>query len=696
MPDLRISRMTSGVAFSEGRADPRGPAVDGEIRHTPLELVAHVAGQLGENLELHQILGEIAHAGRALLDIDRVSIFTLDGDLLRPAVSVSRVADDQLWATFRTMPPVSLDLSSEARVLLARGRAVQIDARVSPVVPPEWRRTFALTNLAIVPLRGADSVRGVLIGDSSDPARARLTPEQLHALETVSSLAGLVLERHELAITSLSQTADLLAVTRALAEADTRAEIATAAAVGLRDVFGASTAVVGLVAEDGAFDATGHAGDLGGSTVDWTAVDWAAVTTACHAADPTSDHVVVGHDDGVMLVGGLDGARLVVAGRLTGVANADAGCRQRAYLVLDQVRHAVHRHRSQAAESLARQRLGDVTAFAAAATAQGPVAKLVDRLAPPLRTVAGAELLDLVVHPAARARALGLRPPTAGETRRINAWRAAASAPEPVLVDGRCAVPLVSGGNVLGAMLLRVTPESDLEALQHASALIGPVVETALLRRELDEHRQRAEAMGDRIRVEAKSRTTALERLETALTLTRAAGAEPARNGVNRAVDVARVQELVRNASLELAGAQSAAAAWSTRAGLVGKLRALARSVARPEFSVSVRAAAGIADVEPPQSSALVLAVHEVLRLAAVVRASQVVVRVNSDAGELTVEVRANGRLALADRLGDAAPHVTLRALQRDLEQVGTRVELSNGGTSFVVRLRTARTPTEG
>ncbi|MBV9098087.1 MAG: GAF domain-containing protein, partial [Frankiaceae bacterium] len=580
-------------------------AAYGEVRHTALELVAHVAGQLGENLELHQILGEIAHAGRALLDIDRVSIFTLDGDYLRPAVSVSRVADDhQLWATFRTMPPVSLDLSSEARVLLAHGRAVQIDARVSPVVPPEWRRTFALTNLAIVPLRGANSVCGVLIGDSSDPARARLTPEQLHALETVSSLAGLVLERHELAMTSLSQTADLLAVTRALAEADTRAEIATAAAVGLRNVFGAATAVAGLIGEDGGLDVTGHAGEPG---ADGGAVDWASVTEACLDAYPTSDHVVVGLDEGVTYVGALDGAQLVVAGRLTGVPSADAGCRQRAYLVLDQIRHAIRRHRSQAAESLARQRLGDVTAFAVAATSQGPVAKLVDRLAPPLRTVAHAELLDLVIHPAARARALGLRPPTAAETRRITAWRAASTPPAPVLADGRCAVPLVSDGNVLGAMLLRVTEDTDLDALQHASALIGPVVETALLRRELDEHRQRAEILGDRIRVEAKSRTTALERLETALTLTRAAGAEPARNGMTRAVDVARVQELVRNASLELAGAQSAAS-WSSRPGLVGKLRALARSIARPEFSVVVRAAAGIGDAEPPHASALVLA----------------------------------------------------------------------------------------
>src|SRR6478672_4633238 len=173
--------MTSGVAFSELAAS---------APQSPLELVAHVAGQLGENLELHQILGEIAHAARALLDIDRVSIFTLDGDFLRPTVSVSRVADDQLWATFRTMPPVSLDLSSEARVLLSRGRAVEIDARVSPVVPAEWRHTFDLTYLALVPLRGANSVRGVLIGDSSDPSRARLSGEQLQALETVASLAG--------------------------------------------------------------------------------------------------------------------------------------------------------------------------------------------------------------------------------------------------------------------------------------------------------------------------------------------------------------------------------------------------------------------------------------------------------------------------------------------------------------------------
>jgi len=684
--------MTSGFAYSAGPGDSSPSVTTGEVRHTALELVAHVAGQLGENLELDQILGEIAHAGRALLDIDRVSIFTLDGDYLRPAVSVSRVADDHLWATFRTMPPVSLDLSSEARILLARGRAVQIDARVSPVVPVEWRNTFALTNLAIVPLRGANSVCGVLIGDSSDPARAKLTPEQLHALETVSSLAGLVLERHEHAMASLSQTADLLAVTRALAEADTKAEIATAAAVGLRNVFGASSATVALVDDDGLVEVTGHAGEP-----EATAIDWPDVATACLRAHAGGGHVVVAAAEGgdVTLVGGLDGSRLVVAGRLAGAADADAGCAQRAFLVLDQVRHAIRRHRSQTAESLARQRLGEVTAFAAAATAEGPVAKLVDRLAPPLRTVADAELLDLVVHPGTRARALGLRAPTPAETRRIVAWRASTAQPAPVAADGRCLVPLVSGGTVLGAMVVRVTPESDLEALGHASALLGPIVEAALLRRDLDEQRHRADVLADRMRLEAKSRTTAIERLDTALTLTKASSSEPARNGVHRGVDIARVQELVRDASSDLAGAQSAAS-WSSRPGLVGKLRALARDVARPDFSVVVRAATGIGELEPPHASALVIAVHDVLRLAAVVRASQVVVRVDSEASGVVLEVRANGRLALGDRLGGAAPHVTLRTMQRELEQVGTRVELSNGGTWFVVRMRTARTPTKG
>src|SRR5947207_824353 len=98
--------MTLGVAWGEQSPGRPAATVAGSLRFSPLELVARVAGQLGEDLEFHQILGEIAHASRALLDIDRVSIFTLDGDYLLPAVSASRVADDHLWATFRTMPPV--------------------------------------------------------------------------------------------------------------------------------------------------------------------------------------------------------------------------------------------------------------------------------------------------------------------------------------------------------------------------------------------------------------------------------------------------------------------------------------------------------------------------------------------------------------------------------------------------------------
>lgn len=678
--------MTSGVVASDR------PASDGRLhvdaaRQSPLELVARVAGQLGGDLEFHQILGEIAHSSRTLLDIDRVSIFTLDGDYLRPAVSASRVADDHLWATFRTMPPVSLDLSSEARVLLARGRAVEIDARVSPVVPAEWLRTFALTYLALVPLRVANTVRGVLIADSSDPSRARLTPEQLQALETVASLAGLLLDRHEHAVANLRQTADLLAVTRSLAEADSLGEIASAAAAGLRAVLSAGSAGVALL-DDGAVAATGTAGPVVESE------SWAQLAERC-ASEPAESGQVLIDDGEVLVLARLIAGEVVVAARLEGAAAGDSGERQRAFLVLDQIHHAVRRYRSQAAESEARQRLGDITALAAAATAHGPLADLVDRLAQPLRMVAGADLLDLFIHPATRARAHGLRGPTPTEARRVGAWRRSLAAPKAIVADRRGLVPIVSGTSVLGALIVRVSPSTSIETLQQFGALLGPVIEAAILRRELDDQRRRNEELEERLRLEGTSRVAALERLDTASALTRGGRVPGGRNGMPRADELSRVHEMVREATQELAVAHNvSAAAWTVRRGLVGKMRALARGASRPGFAVVVRATAGVGDIEPANSTSLVLATHDILRLAAVTRASQVVIRITRDGASLVVEIRADGRLALADGLGGTASHVLLRTLQRQLEPVGVRIELNNGGTSFVVRLRTAQTAT--
>jgi hypothetical protein len=164
---------------------------------TPIEVVARLAGGLSDHRELNQFLADIARAARSMLDIDRVTIFTLDGNELVPAVAASQLPDDELWATFREMPPVALDVTGLAAEVLSSRQPTLVDAHTSPLVPATWRDTFGLSSLAIAPLHADGRVRGVLIADNADPERARFSRDLLSAIGAVASLAGLALSRFE-------------------------------------------------------------------------------------------------------------------------------------------------------------------------------------------------------------------------------------------------------------------------------------------------------------------------------------------------------------------------------------------------------------------------------------------------------------------------------------------------------------------
>src|SRR5947209_8633836 len=115
-----MSGVTGGVVT-------RGPA-------TPIEVVARLADGLSEHQELNQFLADIARSARGMLDIDRVTIFTLEGDVLVPAVAASQLPDHELWATFREMPPVAVDVTGLAAGVLAQRQPTLVDARTSPLV----------------------------------------------------------------------------------------------------------------------------------------------------------------------------------------------------------------------------------------------------------------------------------------------------------------------------------------------------------------------------------------------------------------------------------------------------------------------------------------------------------------------------------------------------------------------------------
>src|SRR4051794_14633844 len=183
---------------------------------TPIEVVARLADGLSDHRELNQFLADIARSARGMLDIDRVTIFTLEGEDLVPAVAASRLPDDELWATFREMPPVALDVTGLAAEVLSSRQPTLVDAQTSPLVPAAWRDTFGLSSLAIAPLHAESRVRGVLIADNADPERARFSRDLLSAIGAVASLAGLALSRFEQARQASAHVAASIAQREAL------------------------------------------------------------------------------------------------------------------------------------------------------------------------------------------------------------------------------------------------------------------------------------------------------------------------------------------------------------------------------------------------------------------------------------------------------------------------------------------------
>lgn len=674
--------MKSGAARTLPSGLPVQPNVVSVVEQaSPLDVVARLAGQVGTDVELYQLLGEIAHATRNLLDIDRVSIFILDGDKLLPVVSASKAADDQLWATFRALPPVALDVGGMGRALLASPRAVLIDARVSPVVPEEWREAFGLTSLSIVPLHAGGVPRGVLIGDSSEPSRAKLTHDQLQALETVASLAGLAVGRYDAAASVLQSTRALVSAVRRVSDAKAAPDLARAAANGFQELLDAASTSVAVFGSGGSVE---FAGSVGEAAPD---IDWRRTAERLVGSTVLSGHAVI-HEDARVLVGCLDDGKVVAAAQCDGVASLGTGGHERVLVLADQVRSTVLHRRWAEVSATAAVREAGLAAVAAAAAETDDAATVVERFADPLRVAARAELLEIVVHGRARAQMLGLRTATGSVGAQIARWRRQQGRIDVEHVDSRALVPLVVEREAVGALVARISADTDLDALQQAATTVATLFERLLGRAELIAKRSAWDVARAQSRLEAVARRTALEYLDLANAALGPRDANLPRNGIRTVADLPRATEHIVNARAELTATEDVLLNLANvRGGLGPKLRALARAMSRPSMRIDVKAS-GLGTAEPPETMRLIVGVREVLGLATAARASYVVIKVRFEPPGPLVEVRADGRLSLASgAVGPSSYHV-VRTLQRDLEAYGTRVELDNDGNWFTVRFR--------
>ncbi|HWL37275.1 MAG TPA: GAF domain-containing protein [Frankiaceae bacterium] len=206
------------AALAEAVADV-APAVETEA---PAARPAH-AGQTDA------LLGRLCRVVRDVLGVSRATVLVFeDPTTLVPAVSVAREEHDELWQRFRTMRPISLDLSSEAVAALRREAVVVVpDAETSPLVPAEWRTAFGLTSLAVAPLHVDGRPWGALVVDDTD-ARHEFGARDIRTLAELAGLAATAISATECAAaaaaeaalrTALRESATRLGVTLDLAEA---------------------------------------------------------------------------------------------------------------------------------------------------------------------------------------------------------------------------------------------------------------------------------------------------------------------------------------------------------------------------------------------------------------------------------------------------------------------------------------------
>ena len=120
--------------------------------------------------------------------------------------------------------------------------------------------------------------------------------------------------------------------------------------------------------------------------------------------------------------------------------------------------------------------------------------------------------------------------------------------------------------------------------------------------------------------------------------------------------------------------------------GLLQALRELA-AAAEP-MHVAVKTQGRISLVPAPLAGCLPLAVRELIELAAGSRARFIVVTVSANETESELSFRADGHLAAADQATTRSTYETIRGLQRMLQPVNASLRLHNGGSHFLVVIK--------
>lgn len=667
--------------------------------------LADIAKSVNGARRLDDVLGQVVYTTRELLSADRATILLIDdsGELV-PAVSSARAADQGLYSRFRSMRPIRVQIDGAQREVLAAGRAIAIDdAHTSAIVPDEWRETFALQSLALVPLGTDGEPCGVLVVDSERPHRFGLN--ELAALEGIAaSTSTAVRAARDLAAatTRAERLSRTLAVTSSLNATPSPDRVLDLALGCFYDIFQARSCSLSVL-DPGRISFTTLCSrgpdqpprgrhlleDVSTGHLEGLRAEWAADASRpfVYDVDAARETKFPAPDRGVLLplaqehrVRGFalvaPGPDVALTAELLELARSVAGqvwlALERARLTSDLERRLVH------AELL--RNLSDTLA-------ELPEMRVaVERLAPTIREVAGCELLEVLLSDQLAARVFSANRLTAAQRESLRAWqREGASAPR--LTDGVLVVPMTLEGSVVGALRLRpveatVPDDQPMTFLLALATGVAEVVARAVLRERVTRNDRDLAVARERDRLTQDLHQSVERQLAGAAGALQVAGRQPAQPNLRRAVDTAA--DLVIAARREVHDAVSSLSSFRRfkGRGLVPTAREMGRALAvGTDAAVDVKVVGTPYSLSPEQETALLRVLHEALtNVERHARASVVVVCLRFDDREVRLSVRDNG-VGLGQRTGVVGgAHSGLRMIQKRVAAVGGTVTLAGEG----------------
>lgn len=157
------------------------------------DILLRVANLMASTDGLEKILARVAEIVREAVAAQRCNILLIDPETrtLIPGASAAPRRDQQLFATYRQMPPIPLLEDGALAGFYSEDRAVVIDdARKANFLPPQVVEAFGLETLLLLPLRNRGSLVGLMVVEYE--AGRTMSPEEIRTIEAVGRQAGMV------------------------------------------------------------------------------------------------------------------------------------------------------------------------------------------------------------------------------------------------------------------------------------------------------------------------------------------------------------------------------------------------------------------------------------------------------------------------------------------------------------------------